>query len=116
VHALTGVRFWLREPSQQFSAPDFGQGPIPDLDQMPSFNADKVATRAYLQTVRTTVETFFSSMNDERLLSSWPIYDKCTYADLILGQIRHLQHHVGYCISLLRTGCGTSTKWLGFGE
>jgi hypothetical protein len=76
VHALTGVRFWFRESSQLFSPPDFGQGPIPDLDQMPNFNADKQTVKSYLQTVRTTVETFFSSLDEERLLNSWPVYDK----------------------------------------
>jgi hypothetical protein len=41
MHALTGVCFWLREASQAFSPPDFGQGPIPDLDQTPSLDVDR---------------------------------------------------------------------------
>ena len=116
IHALTGVRFWLREASQPFSLPDFGQGPIPDLDQPPSFVVDKQTAKAYLHTIRITTDAFFGTLDDLRLLATSSIYDKCTYADLILMQIRHLQHHVGYCNCLLQTGHALPAKWKGHAE
>ncbi len=116
LHALTGVRFWMREASQPFSPPDFGRGAIPDLDQAPSFDVDKATVKAYVASIRSTADAFFGALDDQKLLATSSIYEKCTYADLILGQIRHIQHHVGYCNCLLHTGGVRPTKWLGYGE
>jgi hypothetical protein len=116
IHALTGVRFWLREASQPFSPPDFGQGPIPDLDETPSFDVDKQTVTGYLESIRTVAGAFFAALDDERLLAASSVYNKCTYADLILGQIRHLQHHVGYCNCLLKAGNASPGRWQGYAE
>jgi hypothetical protein len=116
LHALTGVCFWLREASQPFSPPDFGRGAIPDLDQAPTFDVDKGTVKAYLASIRRTADLFFDTLDDQKLLATSSLYDKCTYADLILGQIRHIQHHVGYCNCLLQSSGARPTKWLGYAE
>jgi DinB superfamily len=116
IHALTGVRLWLREASQPFSPPDFGQGPVPDLDQMPSFAVDRLAVKKYLQAIQAVVDSFFTSVDDSRLLLPSSVYDRFTDADLILMQIRHLQHHIGYCNCLLQVGHAKPAKWLGYAE
>jgi hypothetical protein len=116
LHALISVQFWFREASEPFAPPDLGTGPVPDLDQRPVVEVDKDTVQAYLQTIRARADTFFASLDDERLLAPCSICDKCTYADLILGQIRHLQHHVGYCNSLLQAGGAPAAKWRGHAE
>ena len=116
LHALIGIQFWFREASEAFVPPDLGQGTIPDLDQVPNFTVDKDIVRAYLQTMRSRADAFFDSFNDEALLVNSSIYDKYTNADLILRQIRHIQHHVGYCSCLLRIGGAKPPKWIGYAE
>jgi hypothetical protein len=116
LHALIGIQFWFREASEAFAPPDFGQGTIPDLDQAPTFTVDKDTVRAYLQTMRSRADVFFDSLNEKGLLVTSSIYDKCTNADLILGQVRHIQHHVGYCSCLLRIGGANAAKWIGYAE
>jgi uncharacterized damage-inducible protein DinB len=116
MHALIGAEFWFREASEPFAPPDLGNGPVPDLDKIPSFELDRDSARSYLERIRARTETFFGSLDDRRLQSPSSIYEKCTYADLILMQTRHMQHHVGYCNRLLReSGCATA-KWLGYAE
>jgi hypothetical protein len=116
MHALIGVQFWFREASERFAPPDFGKGPVPDLGTAPSFDVEKGPTTAYLQHIQSRAEAFFGSLDDGRLHSGSSIYEKCTYADLILGQTRHIQHHVGYCNRILRDGGRPAAKWLGYGE
>ncbi len=116
IHALTSVRFWFREATHPFSPPDFGRGPVPDLDQTPAFPVDRETVRDYVQTIRNIVEVFFETLNDDGLLAASSIYDKSTYADLVLGQIRHLQHHTGYLNCLLQTGGAKPAKWQGYEE
>jgi uncharacterized damage-inducible protein DinB len=116
LHALIGIQFWFRESSEAFIPPDFGQGSVPDLDEAPTFEVSKDTVRAYMQTMHARAEAFFDSLDDRRLLSTTSLYDKFTYGDLILGQIRHIQHHVGYCGALMRTGGAGVPKWKGHGE
>jgi hypothetical protein len=116
MHALIGVQFWFREAEEKIIIPDFGQGPIPDLDQSPSFSVSKDAVREYRSIVAKRVDAFFASLDDQRLTTLSSIYDKCTYADLILMQIRHIQHHVGYCNSILHGSNAKTAKWLGYAE
>jgi uncharacterized damage-inducible protein DinB len=116
LHALAGIQFWFRESREEFSPPDFGRGPVPDLDRIPEFNVDRKTVEDYLNALRERVDSFFGSLDDSRLLSTSTLYDKCTYADLILMQVRHIQHHVGYLNCVLRAaGAGTVT-WRGYAE
>ncbi len=116
MHGLIGVQFWFREASEAFAPPDFGDGPVPDLDRIPSFDLDRITARRYLEHIRKRVETFFASLDDRRLLATASVYEKCTYADLILMQTRHIQHHVGYCNCLLRDRGAATAKWSGHAE
>ena len=116
LHALIGIQFWFREASEAFSPPDFGQGAIPDLDQAPTFAVDKATVRAYWQTMRGRADAFLDALDERRLLAPSSIYARCTNADLVLGQIRHIQHHVGYCSCLLRMSGASVAKWIGYAE
>jgi hypothetical protein len=42
------------------------------------------------------------------------IYNNITNLDVILGQIRHLQYHVGHCESILRENGMTDLKWIDY--
>ena len=116
LHALIGIQFWFRAENEKFTPPDLGQGPIPDLDQVPTFEVNKDMVKDYLASMESRVASFFDSLDDNRLTTISNIYNKCTYADLILMQIRHIQHHVGYFCSLLRVSSAKPCKWLGYAE
>ena len=115
-HALIGIQFWFRDAEEKFVAPDFGQGPIADLDVKPVFQLSKHEIWEYMEVVAKRVDAFFKRMSNATLLKVSSIYDKCTNADIIMMQIRHVQHHVGYCNSLLHSNKVGTIKWLGFAE
>jgi DinB superfamily len=116
MHTLVGIQFWLREVDEEFAAPDFGQGQIPDLDVAPAFPVTKQMVREYQAVTAERVEAFFSKMDDRRLIQMSRVNAACTYADIVIMQIRHIQHHVGYCNSLLTSSPEGTTKWLGYAE
>jgi hypothetical protein len=116
LHALVGIQFWFREADEEFAAPDFGQGSIPDLDAVPSFSVTKQRVREYHAAIARQADAFFLKMDDSRLVQISSICSACTYADIIIMQIRHIQHHVGYCNSLLHSNPEGAIKWLGYAE
>ena len=116
MHALTGIQFWFREADEGFAAPDFGHGPIPDLDIVPVYSLTREQVREYRRIVAKRVDAFFSKMDDIRLMQTSRIYDECTCADIVIMQIRHIQHHVGSCNCLLRSNLAGTVGWLGYAE
>ena len=72
--------------------------------------------KAYWQTMRGRADAFLGALDERRLLATSSIYEKCTNADLVLGQIRHIQHHVGYSSCLLRMSGADAAKWIGYAE
>ncbi len=112
MHVLIGIQFWFREAEEEFTVPDLGQGPIPDLDIIATFSLTKGQVKEYQELMAKRIAEFFSNMDDKRLMTASSIYDKYTYADIVIGQIRHFQHHVGYCNSVLHSNDVKPTKWL----
>jgi hypothetical protein len=111
MHILIGIQFWFRESEEKFSPPDFGNGPVPDIDTDAIFSLTKKQVNEYQEQMEQRIATFFNKMNDERLLAESYVYQKSTYADVILGQIRHFQHHVGYCNCILHQNNAKIAKW-----
>jgi len=73
---------------------------------------------AYLQNIQAKLGRFWGKLTDDTLLTPIVLQrdSAFTYADAILGQIRHVQHHVGHCNGILRQyGCKT-VGWLGYHE
>ena len=116
MHTLIGIQFWFRESDEECAAPDFGQGLVPDLDAAPAFSLTKQIVREYQAVIANRVHAFLSKMDDKRLVQISSICGACTYADIIIMQIRHIQHHVGYCNGLLHSNREGAIKWLGYAE
>jgi len=55
---------------------------------------------------------FFDELTDGRLLEPCVLYEEITKTDVILMQIRHVQHHIGYCNSILNSNHLETAKWL----
>lgn len=115
-HTVTGIEFWFRNPGENFVLPNFNKEVTPDLDKKSNDFLTKEEMNLYLQKMKDKAEDFFMNMNDDQLFEQNCIFDKATNCDIILMQIRHFQHHIGYCNSLLRSHDAEIIKWFGFGE
>jgi hypothetical protein len=111
MHALISVQFWFREADEAFRPPDLGQGPVPDLDVEPGFSVSKESVKDYLSVIVRRIDAFFLRLSEEKLTSPSSIYNKVSYADIAVGQIRHLQHHVGYCNAILHLRDLKAVAW-----
>lgn len=117
-HALIGVPFWMREDmSQPFDFPAFDNPAAGRLEPGASPVIDRATILAFLTQTEQGVDSVFETMTDERLLDTTTFGDQpSTWADRILSQVRHVQHHTAIMKSMLRRHAGVSTPWRGFGE
>ena len=57
---------------------------------------------AFAAETKSRADAFFTlAMEGENLMAPFSFYDKVTNLDIIMMQIRHIQHHVGYCNHIL---------------
>ena len=115
-HVLTGIHFWLSGIEEPFVGPDFGSGPVPDLGSMPDLAVPKDKVNGYLGAVGDEVGAFFRRVDENNLTMSSPVHQGFTHADLILTQLRHIQHHIGICNRMLQESGHPRAHWRGFGE
>ena len=117
-HVIFYIEHWLREdyavrqsrclvPKKQVS-PDLGRGSPDHLTQ--------AELKDYLARVREKVDRIFATLDDGRLSAPIRPRSSCTYHDAILGQVRHIQHHVGQCNNILRRAGARTAGWSGYGE
>jgi hypothetical protein len=116
-HAVMWMDAWLRVAGEKFEPAPFHcdaavamkpeAGPVVSREQM----------REYLKTVVTRRARFMEELTDAVLLEHDGVMgDRFTRADRLLGQIRHVQHHVGCMSAILRRRTGTGVDWVGWGE
>lgn len=112
-HATTSMKFWFRQKKDEaFEIPDFDKDVKEDLDLECSDYPTKEEMTKYLEDILIMAQHFFDELTDDRLLEPCVLYEEITKADVILMQIRHVQHHVGYCNSLLSSNQLTAAKWI----
>lgn len=115
-HSITGIKFWFRQGEEAFALPDFGREIVDDFDRDNGNYITKQEMAAYFEELINKAERFFDSYHDEKLSEPADVYDQMAVADVILGQIRHIQHHVGICNQILRQNGVDPVKWTGYGE
>lgn len=116
LHAAIGIKFWLRQEGEPFAPPDFNKDVTDDFDKECTDFPTKEEIIQYIDDMAKKASEFLDALNDDRLLDPCAVYNKITKADAILGQVRHIQHHVGYCNNILTSGNQTAVKWLGYGD
>ena len=114
-HTLTGVEFWFRE-GEEFVPLAFGKAVSPDLDKQTQECLTKDELREYRGRIQEMCARFFATMDARHPLEESRITEVFTKTDLVLMQIRHVQHHVGYCNSILRAHGIEGAPWVGYGE
>ena len=111
LHALTGSLFWTRLEKKDFGEP-FGEREVfPELDREPKGKISKAEMKTLANDVKRQMETFIYGKEDEWLNEPNAIYDKISNVDILLGQIRHIQYHVGHCEAGLRERNQKTVEW-----
>lgn len=116
LHAITGIEFWFRNEGEEFHLPDFNKDITPDFDKESKDYPTQNELLTYIQEMMNKSQKYFNALSDERLIEPCDTYKDITKADVILMQIRHIQHHIGYCNNILNTSNYKAVQWLGYGE
>ena len=95
-HVLYGTDYWFSKSKESFSPPDFGNDVSSALGEESIAFIDQKNMLYYLDYVEEKTDTFISSLNGSLISSPSPLYPKWTNLDVVMEQVRHLQHHMGY--------------------
>ena len=71
----------------------------------------------YLDAIQMKTTCLFDNLNDEKLSTS--VYGnnpQYTYADVIIGQIRHIMYNIGYLNGILRELGLPESDWYAYNE
>jgi hypothetical protein len=116
-HALFWFNAWLRDWSKPIEEPEFHIKEALDIKHRSGSLIDRRQMAGYLAKVRADYTTFMVGVTDANLLDAESAFGrKWTMADRLLGQVRHIQHHVGYLNAILSTNRGVRVRWIGYGE
>jgi len=118
-HTCFFVDFWLREDYSKGAAyrvMTFDNDLPVELDKASEEHLTKEEALEYLERLQEKADRFFESLDDERLLQPVVEGRSLTYLDVILGQIRHIQYHVGNGNRMLKSRNAETSGWLAFGE
>ena len=116
-HVLFFVDVWLREDYTRGVPYRVFEKDLPeDLAKRSDDHLTQAEAREYLARLKDKTERFFSQLDDDKLLA--PIVEgrPNTYLDTILGQIRHIQYHVGHSNCLLKSREADTSRWVAFNE
>lgn len=95
-HVLYGLDYWFSVSKKDFVAPQFGEEVNSVLGEESKGIIDQEEMIGYLDYVQNKVFSFISSINDQSIKQPSQMYKRWTNLDVILEQLRHLQHHLGY--------------------
>jgi hypothetical protein len=116
-HALFWFNAWLRDWQKPIEYPEFHIAEALDIKRRAGKTIDRSQILAYLAKVSADYEAFMTGVDDAGLLDTATAFGRqWTTADRILGQVRHIQHHVGYLNAILSASRGVRVHWVGYGE
>jgi DinB family protein len=115
-HSLLGLGVWLRWPAPEVRLPDFHtDGADMEIGCEPAYSRELLSDHA--RDVFAQVRDYFDHLTPENVTEELTLRgNRFTRADLVLGQIRHVQHHVGCMHSQLRRRTTYNLDWIGYGE
>lgn len=112
-HATTSMKFWFRQQKDEaFVIPDFGRDITEALDEDCSDYPTKEEMTIYVDEITEMAREFLDNLTDDNVLEPCALFEEITKTDVILMQIRHVQHHIGYCNSILNTHHLEAVKWV----
>lgn len=113
-HAAYSLNAWVRDLSKDVIAPAFHS---PEAQQLVK-GAGPVITREqmleYLKKVHADCNSFLHGLTLESLTHEEEVCGRMwSPADRVIGQIRHVQHHIGAIHCVLRRDANVSLRWIG---
>jgi hypothetical protein len=95
-HMLYGVDYWFSETKESFQPPAFNEDVISVLGEESAGFIDQNDMLGYLDYVSKKVEKFIGGLDEIKIIQASVLYNKWTNLDVIIEQVRHVQHHLGY--------------------
>lgn len=111
LHVLTGINYWMRQNNDSFTEPFADRKLYPELEQDPESNLSKEELLEYLEEVKLEVQSFFEGKDDHWLHLKSPVCDQFRNLEIVYGQIRHIQYHIGHCEAILRQNNYQTAEW-----
>lgn len=119
-HALFGLGFFLREPFVPYRdapKPAFHARVSPDLEPTEADPIPLADYEAYRREVFEQLEGLLDRLTPELLTAETAIFGRYfTLADRLLGQVRHVQHHIGELNAIRRRHGVEPIAWQGYNE
>lgn len=120
-HYVYFIDFWMREKydENEWRTMIFDDAYNTDLyaDSYEGLFISQAKMLEYLDAIQTKTTCIFDSLNDEKL--SVPVCNndlQHTYADVIVGQIRHIMYNIGYLNGILRELGLPESDWYAYNE
>lgn len=95
-HVLYGMDYWFSESKETFVPPKFKEEVNSVLGEESKGFIDQEDMKEYLKFVSGKADGFIENLDKESILGPSSLYAKWTNLDVIMEQLRHLQHHLGY--------------------
>ena len=95
-HVLYALDYWFSESKEAFKAPVFKDEVNSVLGEESKGFIDQEDMVGYLQFVEKKTMKFLNEMTEKDLTDPSSLYQKWSNLDVVLEQLRHLQHHLGY--------------------
>ena len=115
-HALYGIDYWFSESKDSFIKPEFDAEVNSVLGEESKGFIEQKDMMGYLNYVEQKVDEFMGKMDETKLGAANNLYRKWTNLDVIMEQIRHLQHHLGYLNRVLLKCKIKPIEWAYFEE
>ena len=115
-HTIQSIDSWFCQSHVELQETTFQPTIYAELDKVSHTSLNKEQVTNYLDNVSQKCERVFQEFDDTML--SWNLESKPSWTpcDVILVQIRHIQHHVGALNSLLHRAGYETVPWQGYGE
>jgi hypothetical protein len=117
-HYVYFIDFWMREKydDSEWRTMIFDNTYTTDLyaDNYEGLFISQDKMSAYLDAIQIKTTYLFDSLNDEKLSDS--VFESNTYADIIIGQIRHIMYNIGYLNGILRELGLPESDWYAYNE
>ena len=95
-HVLYGIDYWFSESKESFIAPKFKDEVNSVLGEESKGFVEQEDMIGYLEFVEDKAGRFIVALDESKVTSPSSIYRKWTNLDVVIEQVRHLQHHLGY--------------------
>ena len=95
-HVLYGTDYWFSKSKEQFVPPGFEKNVHAVLGEESTGFIEQDDMLKYLVHVEKKVVDFISDLDVNSITNPSKLYTKWTNLDVVLEQIRHFQHHLGY--------------------